>query len=303
MPAEFKEEIDSTVGNYIVNTKYSGEANLQNTEKFTDWNLECIKKRKLALFHIWNKYDPDLQFIVYDSPDRLQHKLYGYLDPNESEYSSANANEIREKAYENYIAIDKVLGEIMNKMDEDTTLIVASDHGFGKLHSYVSLNLWLAEKGYLKFNKSGAWLREINKKLSFKNTNNNLPKLFGNIRFDDSLENLINWGETQVYSGDIFEEGIYINLEGREKQGIVNRGSEYNELREKVIKELKQLTFPGTQRKIFAEIYKREEIYTGDFVNDAPDIVVTLDGHKSLITNNPPAMKKHFQGTPPFLDH
>ena len=112
--------------------------------------MECIEKRKLALFHIWDKYDPDLQFIVFDSPDRLQHKLYCYLDPDEKEYSFSEAKAMREKATENYRAIDGVLGDIMNKMDDDTTLIIASDHGFGKLHSYVSLNLWLAKKGYLK---------------------------------------------------------------------------------------------------------------------------------------------------------
>ena len=297
-PPELKAEIDNVVGNYIVNTSYKGEASLLNTQIFTDWNLECIEKRKLALFHIWDKYNPDLQFIVFDSPDRLQHKLYCYLDPDEKEYSFSEAKAMREKATENYRAIDGVLGDIMNKMDDDTTLIIASDHGFGKLHSYVSLNLWLAKKGYLKFKKIGAWLREINKRFSLINTNRILPTLLGNVRNDDSIENLINWGKTKVYAGDIFEEGIYLNVEGREKHGVVKQGTEYNELRDKVIEELKELKYPGTEEKMFSKLIKREDIYNGDFVNDAPDILVELEGHDSLITNNLPAISKHFVKKP-----
>ena len=105
-------------------------------------------------------------------------------------------------------------------------------------------------------------------------------------------------GKTKVYAGDIFEEGIYLNVEGREKHGVVKQGTEYNELRDKVIEELKELKYPGTEEKMFSKLIKREDIYNGDFVNDAPDILVELEGHDSLITNNLPAISKHFVKKP-----
>ncbi|MCH8304436.1 MAG: alkaline phosphatase family protein [Candidatus Marinimicrobia bacterium] len=297
-PPDLLEELNKKVDGYVINVASGSGASIEDAKKFTKANVECTRKRTDAMFHIWDKYDPDLNFPVYVGPDRIQHRYYGYLDPSNDAYNSSEASEIRDIITENYTQLDAILGEILAKMDENTTLLVASDHGFGVLESYVSINLWLAEKGYLKYKKSGAWLREIDKKFGISNRLGNMKRLQANLTFDAKLEQIIIMKETIAYAGDVYEEGIFLNVKGRQEHGIVEPGEEYEKIRDEIIEGLKEINFPGTTKPLFSELLKKEDVYHGKYLDDAPDIVVVVNNHKSLITNNLPALKSKFVRPP-----
>src|SRR5262249_50103551 len=95
---------------------------------------------------------------------------------------------------------------------------------------------------------------------------------------------------------------IYINLQGREKYGTVAPGKEYSDLQNELIRKLKDFKDPDTGDTMIADVYKRDDIYHGDFIGNAPDLVVGFnDGYrvswqttlggipKNLVDNN---MKK-----------
>ena len=297
-PPELLEELDSVVGGYIINVPSGEKSTFADANKFTEANLECTRKRADAMFYLKEKYDPDLLFTVFVGPDRIQHRFYGYLDPNLEGYNAPKSISFRDVISQNFVQLDEILGEILENINDDTTLLVASDHGFGPLKSFISINRWLANNSYLKYNKFGAMLREIDRKFGISNRFGNMKRIQKSLTFDAKLEEIIDMAQTRVFAGDIYEEGLYINLKGRQENGIVEQGEEYENLRDEVIDGLRSLTFPETGEPVFTKLLKKEEVYQGAYLDDAPDILVVSNDNKSLITNNLPTLKSHFIKSP-----
>lgn len=136
-----------------------------------------------------------------------------------------------------YKKVDKMVGQVRRSLDEDDKLMILSDHGFTRLEKQVQLNKWLMEEGYLE---------EV--------------KDFTGISRD-----------TKAYS--LVPGRIYINLEGREKNGGVSR-NEYRQLRDELMEKLWNLRDPMSGREIVDKVFKREEIYSGSYVKNAPDLLV-----------------------------
>ncbi len=136
-----------------------------------------------------------------------------------------------------YKKIDDMVGKLKISLAEDDKLIILSDHGFTKLEKEVQLNRWFMEEGYLEKVKDYSKIRQ----------------------------------DTKAYS--LVPGRIYINLEGREKNGSVPK-SEYNRLRDEIIEKLWNIRDPMSGREIIDNIFKREELYSGPYIKNAPDILV-----------------------------
>ncbi len=136
-----------------------------------------------------------------------------------------------------YKKIDRMVGLLKKNLDENDKLLIISDHGFTRLEQEVQLNRWLMEEGYLE---------EV--------------KEFSNIT-----------RETKAYS--LIPGRIYINLEGRERNGSVSK-KEYNSLRDELIEKLSNLRDPMSGREIVDKVFKREDIYSGPYEENAPDLLV-----------------------------
>jgi len=216
-------------------------------------------KEKFVLKEMGKK--PNLLIAVFYQTDTIQHTFYRYMDEQNPAYASIPAEE-RSK-YEGeilriYQRMDEIAGEVMDKADEDTTIIVMSDHGFNPFRKAVNLNTWLAENGYLK-KKPGA-------NTQYYQLNN----VFGErgLFWSDVLLN-----ESQAYS--IGLGNIYINLKGREAQGTVEPG-DYEKVRDEIINKLKNLRDPETGKRIISKVQKREELYSGPYVNNSADLIVSF---------------------------
>jgi predicted AlkP superfamily phosphohydrolase/phosphomutase len=146
-----------------------------------------------------------------------------------------------------YEGKDRFIGEVLSKLDGKTLLLVISDHGFTSFERSVSMNNWLVENGYMKLTKE---IKDGDDGVLFK---------------------YVDWSQTKAYS--LGFNSIYINLKGREGKGIVEPAE-----REQVVKEivagLDGLTDAKYGKKPVSRAYRREEVYTGDYVKDAPDIIV-----------------------------
>jgi predicted AlkP superfamily phosphohydrolase/phosphomutase len=169
--------------------------------------------------------------------------FWHYIDSQHPLYEESSLyQDIIFKYYEEF---DRILGEVLKRVDKDTILIVLSDHGFSHFRSAVHLNRWLKELGYL-FLKEGT----------------DESKEF----FED-----VDWSKTKAYA--LGFGGIYLNRIGREYYGIVSE-SEVQDLKQKIIKGLKEFRDPKTGEMVVKNVYTQEDIFKGPFVNDAWDLFV-----------------------------
>jgi predicted AlkP superfamily phosphohydrolase/phosphomutase len=156
---------------------------------------------------------------------------------------------IEDPRYENtlrdlYIQMDELVGRVMDRIDPATTLMVLSDHGFKPFRRAVELNRWLQQNGYLAEKSDAA---------------------------TPDLLQRVDWSQTRAYA--VGFGGIYLNLAGREAQGIV-RPDEAAPLKQEIAAKLKALHDPPHARAPVAEVYDRRTSYSGPYVGEAPDLVV-----------------------------
>jgi predicted AlkP superfamily phosphohydrolase/phosphomutase len=143
-----------------------------------------------------------------------------------------------------YREMDRVVGKAMSHVDAGTMLFVLSDHGFCSFRRAVNLNSWLRENGYLALadgaSESGRY-------------------------FDG-----VDWSRTRAYCLGL--SGLYLNLKGREAQGIVNRGAEAEALKRELLERLSGLHDNG--EIAIREVYATSDLYRGPYLDAAPDLII-----------------------------
>jgi predicted AlkP superfamily phosphohydrolase/phosphomutase len=137
----------------------------------------------------------------------------------------------------------------MKKIDDNTVLLVLSDHGFAPFRRAVHLNTWLRQHGYLR-------LKE----------NREEGRGYGQD---------IDWAQTRAYALGI--GGVYLNLKGREPQGVVEPGEEAKKLSAAIAAELQTLTDAKTGQPVVRRAYRAEEVYKGPEAAQAPDLLIGFE--------------------------
>ncbi len=249
-----------------------------------DFNIKVTR-------YLMKTRDWDLFFAHFWGTDRAQHELWHLLDDQHPQHSEEEAKVYAPRLKGFYRMLDEGLAQIVEDAD-DASIVIASDHGFGPIHTFLSFNVWLMERGYLHFKSDFvSWFKRVWFSLGFT------PVLFYRLsmalglarhrlaggfhsrqrmqmllnRFFLSLEN-VDWSRTVAYSRGNYGQ-IYVNLKGREPYGCVNPGSEYDDIREKIRSELLATSDPATGEQLIDRVYLREEIYHGPYVDEAPDLV------------------------------
>lgn len=285
-PKSLQTELDEM--DYDVDVDQAGEwGNLDENTKI-DRVFETTRKRKEAVKNFLREKDWDFFMVVFTGTDRLQHFFWKYLDRSNPHYKKSK---YEERIMEYFSEIDLMLKELIDSAGKDTTICIISDHGFGPFNKSVHLNIWLEQNGFLKMKKKRSALGSV----GFTRSR------IGNFLVRTGLEKLIplvpkrvietvprskigefpdiDWENTKAYSLTI--ESIFINLKGREPNGIVSK-KEYEKLRNEISKKLKQLKDPETGKKVVKKVYKKEEIYSGENMDKIPDLLVeTHDGYLS----------------------
>jgi len=289
-PAGLIDEIRDDIGEYVMDVWWE-RFGKDKIKQFLDRLRVCTEQRIKAIRHVQGRLDWDFFITVFIGTDRIQHWLWDYIAPEESFASrSAADREINRLVVDYYKRIDCFLGETMDTLDKGTTLLVISDHGFGPLKGKVHINEWLAERGYLAFD--GDKLAGLRKSAQQKKRLKKVVKtvdvfdLWGRVASKMIKKNkrlsfysflhCINWEKTRAYSASNTEQGIYINLKGREAEGQVAPGEEYESVRDGLIKELKAYREPATGEPMVSSIQKGEDVYSGPYLDEAPDIIFFL---------------------------
>ncbi|MBI3948839.1 MAG: alkaline phosphatase family protein [Acidobacteria bacterium] len=244
---------------------------------------ELIETRKNAMLYLLEKTDPDLFVGVFTCTDRLQHHFWHCMDAAHPRHTTNQAGEGVLIA-EMYEQIDEALRLVVERMDEQTTLLVISDHGFCGVAQRFLVNRWLFQTGWLSL-KSNAQVSAWSKILRAVKRHPKLYELARQVKrvspvlkdvpvrantMTRSFFERADWTTTRAY---YFPPGIRLNLKGRESTGVVE-AAEYESARDALIQELSALREPTTGAPVFQGVYRREEIYAGSHLDHAPDLIL-----------------------------
>ena len=210
-----------------------------------------FKEREAMLMHELNKFKEGFLFTVFDTPDRLQHMFWKFIDPSHPSFDRDQAANLGPQVDEIYRQCDALVGRVLEKVDEDTLLIVLSDHGFNTFRRSFDTNSWL-------------WQNQL---LALKDAKKPSEAL--------SDSSAIDWSKTYAYSMGL--GGIYLNLKGRERGGIVDEGSgEADRVRSAIQSGLAGCPDPETGGMAVRSVSRREELYNGAYVSESPDLLVNF---------------------------
>jgi predicted AlkP superfamily phosphohydrolase/phosphomutase len=214
---------------------------------------------------------------VYAATDRVAHVFWRLIDPSHPAYDPVLAAEYGNAIRDMYVFMDDVVGQALERLGPDDLLLICSDHGFHTWHKAVNYNTWLVRRGYMVLKNNSP---DPEKKLE---------DLFGQGQFWPNVD----WKRTKAYALGLGD--IYLNVKGREAQGIVEPGEEYERIRDQLIRDLEAWTDPETGDHPVRRVYRREDVYR-DF---DPDLI------PDLLAGNGPKYRVSWQtslgGIPPEL--
>lgn len=258
-PEQYSRELADEVGLYktlgwAIDTWALSEERIDEKTFLEDLHFTMEKRAEITLNEL-EKDDWELFISVFQAHDRIQHMFWRYIDPKHPRYNETEAEIYGDAIGNLYKRMDDIVGEIVERfVDENTTIIILSDHGFHSFRKSVNINSWLAENGFMKLNAPDG-------------SNFTLGDLFGQGLFWPNVD----WSETRAYNIGLGQ--IYINLMGREKHGAVPP-EEYDNVRNEIIEKLLRLEDPVSGERVVRGVYKKEEIYSGSYMDEAPDLVI-----------------------------
>jgi predicted AlkP superfamily phosphohydrolase/phosphomutase len=230
-------------------------------QAFLDDSNRAMDDRERVIFKNLEHDDWDLFVAAIETTDRISHMMWRLIDPTHPMYDAALAAKYGDSIERIYRRADDLVGRLRAKLPKDAVFIVMSDHGFHSFRRGVNLNTWLVQNGYMAFEGQ-----------SEKKT---LADLFGRGRFFQGVD----WKRTKAYAVGLGQ--IYFHLEGREGQGIVSEGAEYTALQNEIRGKLAALVDPKDGQRVFRDIYRRDDIYHGEYLRNAPDLQVGFnDGYR-----------------------
>ncbi len=248
---------------------------------------ELVRRKGRLITRMMEEKKGEVFSVVFSSTDFVQHYFWRFQQHDGHPYSRVIEEIYRE--------VDDVIGGILNLSDENTSVFVMSDHGFMKHPGkHVNINSWLLNEGYIHLRGkegspkakifSGAVdfildqikYKRVGLKIAIKQRLSRMPVFLQQwVSKHYFKSSLIDWGRTRAFRYRMYGcvDGLVMNVKGRQENGIVAEGEEYENLRKEIIGKLLELDDPDTGEKVIAEAYLREELYRGDFLKNAPDII------------------------------
>ncbi len=207
---------------------------------------EVAAERERMFDHELAGFDDGVLAFVFDHSDRIQHLFWVTRDPDHPAYKPDFAEQYGHVLPDMYRQMDRLLGKALSALGSDDGLMVMSDHGFGSFRRSVQVNTWLVQNGYmsLKGGKEGS----------------------------DTLFRDVDWSGTRAFA--LGFGSLYLNVKGRERDGIVARPDECDALAAELIDKLQQLIDPATGRPAIKAVYRAKDLYNGPQTERGPDLII-----------------------------
>ncbi|WP_240911013.1 alkaline phosphatase family protein [Paludisphaera soli] len=259
-PPEFARKLAEGVGRFhtagfvedhngVINERISEEQFLAQCD-------DAWRERRAMMEHELGRLDSGLFYCLFDTPDRVQHMLWRFREPEHpANRGRPEAPALAAAIEDHYRRGDAVVGQTLDHVDDRTLLIVLSDHGFSSFQRQFHLNSWLLREGLLALK----------------------PGLAPGQAAGEFLHG-IDWENTQAYAMGL--SGLFLNLQGREGRGIV-RPEDAASLRRAIAEKLGGVRDDDRGRVAVRSARPRESVYSGPHADEAPDVIVDYaPGHR-----------------------
>lgn len=242
-PNELRDEIEKVVGKYMLDVE---DFRTENKDYLLKQIYEMTEKRFKLFRYLLKTREWDFAMMVEMGVDRIHHAFWKFHDSEHPKYQPGSKLESAIKDY--YIYIDKEIGKLLEMVDEDTKILIVSDHGVKRMDGGICINEWLIQNGYLKLkSRPDDVVRLENKMIDFDNT--------------------MVWGSGGYYAR------IFLNVRGREPRGIIPP-EDYEKVRDELIEKLESM-IDHNGKNIKTRAFKPEEVYKV-CKNIPPDLIVYL---------------------------
>ncbi|MFQ5511449.1 MAG: alkaline phosphatase family protein [Candidatus Krumholzibacteriia bacterium] len=284
-PREVKDELFELIPDYQIDAGgrefiLSGDKNELLKQAF-----KITRDRRKLMQHYLDNREWDLFFITFVATDRLQHFMWEEIIAQDA------------RCVEFYQLLDEILGEALDRVDNETALLVVSDHGFRASRKSFCINNFLRNEGFLttrdksgteramsKVNLAGlvGALYMLGKRVGLLRLKKYVPlpllkRVKETFLAAGMTEDKIDWENTRVFS--LLWYAVDINLRGREARGIVDE-KDYDDLCKKVEEALLNVRDPETGDGIIRKVYRGKDLYATNYENSIPDLVVDMsDGY------------------------
>ncbi len=242
-----------------------------------------MEKLRQGILYLMKEHPWDLFMVHFSVTDQLQHYYWKFMDSSHVAYDPELASLYQEAIPDAYRRIDSIIGEMMRVAGEQATVIAMSDHGFCPIHRLFSPNAWLKEKGLLAIAPRARSLTVTHPtisrgltKMGLSRVKSLLPHAVLELHFpmlrrvEWPMSKLVAWRRTKAYA--VSHGGINVNLKGREPCGVVRPGVEFEAVLHTLTEELLRLQDPETGQRIVENVTRKEELFEGPFVGEAPDL-------------------------------
>ena len=245
-PAGLKREVLSVVPDYAFDVK---DFRKEDKEKILR-QIYDMTSGHFKLTDYMMRQKPWNFFMVMEiGIDRMHHAFWNFHDSEHSQYVRGDPFENAIRDY--YIYTDKKIGEWLSRVDENTAVLVVSDHGAKRMDGGICINEWLWRNGYLVFKKD---------------------PVVGQITRFEEME--VDWSRTQAWGSGGYFGRLFLNVKDREPEGMTLQ-SEYETVRDQLLREILTITDPSG-KSIRTKVYKPENIYQW-IKNIPPDLILCIE--------------------------
>ncbi|MEI6502140.1 MAG: alkaline phosphatase family protein, partial [Armatimonadota bacterium] len=290
-PRELSQELQQQFPNYIFHADVKRHALAGNHKAALEQMHTGLQQKADVGRLIMEKEDWDVFVLVFVETDAAQHYYLHTGDEAHPLHPQAVEQGLDGALLDLYRRCDQILGEIMDRLDDDTTLMVMSDHGAtANTHGRSFMRGFLRNIGALQMRRAHTPQQKLRqtatrvRKWGFEYLNAYLPKSFkvklNNLMpqarervFADAFTTDVDWSQTRAYSY-YWETDPYVNLAGRDPDGIVAPGTEYDEVCEFVIEQLLATRDEGTGQPVADAVFRKTGLFHGPHFDLAPDLLV-----------------------------
>jgi predicted AlkP superfamily phosphohydrolase/phosphomutase len=294
-PSALHREIHDICKGYNVSADVAHALDSNRPELAYENIVTTLNKKIQAALHVFQKEAWDCFMVLFGETDLASHHFWKYHDPTSPFHEEGRSGKLKNAISSIYEMVDEAVGRFLALMDDQTTMLIMSDHGFGgNSNRAIYINRWLEKNGLLSFlpEKRHKKIFDDIKNIAIKYLPHSVKvqlfrKAAGMANVTESMIRFsgIDWSRTLAYSEETpYFPTIWLNLEGREPQGIVPQ-QDYEQILSRVMSCMGNFIDPETGQPVFENIYRRDMLYSGDYVQKAADILMEpamLNGHYYL---------------------
>ena len=291
-PPELAAEIEAKVGDYRI---YPSETYSERGRKaFFEASDELLELLTNTTLYLMERDDWDFFMTVYFDVDRMLHQLWHALDeghPWRGRRGGRCGGDLEAAVIRYFERLDADIARVIAKAGDNVTVMLMSDHGMGRASRFVVLNNLLLDLGILQLDsdlptrlkafalRSGFSLRNVHKIVDGLGIAKHAE--YKNVYAMDSVLkrfflsfNNVDWSRSKAYSFGRHYGSLFLNVKGREPNGCVEPGAEFERTRDEIAEALLAWRDPQLGRPLVSRAIRREEVYHGSRVDEAPDLIL-----------------------------